>query len=424
MSRVTVVGLGYVGLPLAVRAAEVGHEVVGLDSDASRVDMLRGGCSYVEDVSSERLREVTAAGAFRPASGGNDVGSGRSDQSFEMGVIAVPTPLRGREPDLSFVEDAARALGRGLSPGASVVLESTSFPGTTEQLLAEVLAEASGLVPGTDFHLGFSPERIDPGNRVNTFENTPKLVSATTQEGLLTIRAFYDTLVKETVPVSSPRVAEMTKLFENIQANVNIALINEVATLCHELDVDVWEMIDASMTKGHSMAYWTPGPGVGGHCLPVDPLYLAWQSREVTGRPFRFAELADEINGGRPHYVVERVEKLLAEGGRALRGAQVLVVGVAYKANVADLRESPAFGVVRTLQARGAQVSVVDPHVTTWGLTPVVPAAELAERIEEYELVVVVTDHAAVDYDVIGAKARLVLDCRHVVPPRNNVVQL
>jgi nucleotide sugar dehydrogenase len=339
-------------------------------------------------------------------------------------VIAVPTPLRGREPDLSYVEDAARALGGALGPGSAVVLESTTYPGTTEQLLAGVLAEASGLVPGADFHVGFSPERIDPGNRVNTFENTPKLVSATTEEGLLTIRAFYDTLVKETVPVSSPRVAEMTKLFENIQANVNIALINEVATLCHELDVDVWEMIDASMTKGHSMAYWTPGPGVGGHCLPVDPLYLAWQSREVTGHPFRFAELADEINGGRPHYVVERVEKLLAEGGRALRGAQVLVVGVAYKANVADLRESPAIGVVRTLQARGAQVSVVDPHVTTWDLTPLVPAAELADRIDEYELVVVVTDHAAVDYDVIGAKARLVLDCRNVVPSRDNVVQL
>jgi len=425
MSKVAIVGLGYVGLPLAVRSAEVGHEVIGVDTDLRRIESLRAHLSYVADVADDRIQTVTAGGHFRATTGFDGLGVDlTSSNVFDVGIIAVPTPLRGTTPDLSFVESAAQTLGKVLRPGGTVVLESTTYPGTTENLLAGILEETSGLVVGRDFHLGFSPERIDPGNRVHTLENTPKLVSATTVQGLGCVRAFYDTIVETTVPVSRPRVAELAKLFENIQANVNIALINEVATICHDLDVDVWEMLDASMTKGHSVAYWTPGPGVGGHCLPVDPLYLAWQVRQTTGRRFLFADLADQVNKGRPRYVAQRVETLLAQVGSGIAGSNILVLGVAYKPNVADVRESPAIDVVNALAKRGAGVSVVDPYVTDWSLTPIVPFKDLSSRIGEFDVVVVVTNHRDFDYDQIGKLATLVLDCRNAIPPGPNVVRL
>ncbi|GAB7190520.1 nucleotide sugar dehydrogenase [Kineococcus sp. NUM-3379] len=415
MNRVVVVGLGYVGLPLAVRAAQVGHRVFGLDLDTAKIEALRTCRSYVEDVTGDELREVTAAGRFCAA-------AQPSEQmlDFDIGVIVVPTPLRDGVPDLSYVEAAGRTLGRYLRPGATVVLESTTYPGTTEGLLAQALEEESCLRAGVDFHLGFSPERIDPGNKVHTLRNTPKLVSGTTPAGLAAVQGFYDTLVDLTVPVSSPRVAEITKLFENIQANTCIALVNEMAEICHELGIDVWEMVDASMTKGHSMAYWTPGPGVGGHCLPIDPMYLAWLARHELGRPFRFAELAYEINASRPVSVAERAAALL--GGRP--GAQVLVLGAAYKPNVGDVRESPAVDVVRELQARSLDVTVVDPHVTDWTLSPVLPFEDLVPSLSRFDLVVVVTDHAVFDFDKVAAGARLVLDCRHALTPSANVVAL
>ena len=287
MNRVVVVGLGYVGLPLAIRAAQVGHRVFGLDLDTAKVEALRACRTYVEDVSSEEIREVTAAGRFCAAAQPS-----AQMLDFDIGVIVVPTPLRDGVPDLSYVEAAGRTLGRYLRPGGTVVLESTTYPGTTEGLLAQALEEESCLRAGVDFHLGFSPERIDPGNKVHTLRNTPKLVSGTTPAGLAAVRAFYDTLVDLTVPVSSPRVAEITKLYENIQANTCIALVNEMAEICHGLDIDVWEMVDASMTKGHSMAYWTPWPGFGGHFLPIVPMYLAWLGGNECGRYFRISELA------------------------------------------------------------------------------------------------------------------------------------
>jgi UDP-N-acetyl-D-glucosamine dehydrogenase len=426
MKKVAIVGLGYVGLPLAVRAVEAGHDVLGVDVDPIKVSSLLGGSTYIEDVSDARLQDALATGRFKPV--------GRLESStgcfaYDVGVITVPTPLRsepggGRVPDLSFVEAAGRMLGRALRPGSAVVLESTTYPGTTEGLLAEVLREESGLIPGEQFHLGFSPERIDPGNKTYTLENTPKLVSGTTPAGLAVIQGFYDTIVQQTVPVSTPRVAELTKLFENIQAYVNIALINEVAALCTDLDINVWEMIDASMTKGHSMARWTPGPGVGGHCLPIDPIYLAWQARTQLGRPFRIAELADDINSGRPEYVVERAAELLDRRGIPLNGSNVLLLGVAYKPDVADVRESPAIPLVKALHRLGAHVTVADPHVTNWPLTQQVPLEDLAGKLGTFDLAVVVTDHHDFDYEKVAREARMVLDCRNVMAPAANVVAL
>ncbi|NAZ85513.1 nucleotide sugar dehydrogenase [Kineococcus indalonis] len=415
MSRVVVVGLGYVGLPLAVRAAQAGHRVFGLDLDRARVEALRSGRTYVEDVTNEELQDVLARGVFRAsAEPAPDL------LHFDVGVIVVPTPLRAGEPDLSCVEAAGRTLGRFLRRGGTVVLESTTYPGTTEGMLTQVLEEESGLLAGRDFHLGFSPERIDPGNRVHTLANTPKLVSATTPEGLAAVRGFYDTVVEHTVPVSNPRTAEITKLFENVQANTNIALVNEVAELCRLLDIDVWEVVDASMTKGHSMARWTPGPGVGGHCLPVDPMYLAWLAREELGRPFRFAELAQQVNEERPVLVAQRAVELLAGAG----GNRVLVLGTAYKPNVGDVRESPAVDVVRELRDRALEVTVVDPHVESWSLTPVLPLEEMVPSLPGFDLVVVVTDHDDFDFEKVASEARLVLDCRHAVRASSNVVRL
>ncbi|WP_148615348.1 nucleotide sugar dehydrogenase [Nocardioides rubriscoriae] len=424
MSRVMIVGLGYVGLPLALRAAEVGHHVTGVDLSAEKIELLTSGISYVEDATDEQVSAVTDSGHFtaRPAWGPEETPP--ADADFDIAVISVPTPLRDRVPDLSYVEAAGRMIGRVLRPGACVVLESTTYPGTTDGLLADALAQTSGLQPGVDFHLGYSPERIDPGSSVHTLENTPKLVSATTAPGLAEIERFYDTIVERTVAVSSPRVAEMAKIFENTQAYVNIGLVNELSEICHDMGIDVHEMIDAAMTKGHSMAHWKPGPGVGGHCLPIDPMYLAWQTRTSLGRRFRFAELADEINLGRPDYVVQRTIDLLEEHGTSIVGAEVLVLGLAYKPGVGDLRESPSVEVVHGLTAVGAQVTVVDPMVPVWPHTPSLSLEELAGELDRFAVVVVATDHADFDYVKIAASARLVLDCRHAVAESTSVVAL
>ncbi|MGZ5416898.1 MAG: nucleotide sugar dehydrogenase [Nocardioides sp.] len=425
MSKVVVVGLGYVGLPLAVRAAEVGHQVVGVDVDPRKIDRLRMCSTYIEDMTDERLRDVTASGRFCVASGWDDwMGVTDAVLGFDIAVIAVPTPLRGTVPDLSYVVGAGHMIGQVLSPGAAVVLESTTYPGTTEGILADALASTSGLVPSVDFHLGFSPERVDPGNSEYTLENTPKLVSATTPTGLQVLLDFYDTIVERTVPVSSPRVAELAKVFENTQAYVNIALVNELAEICHDMEIDVHEMIDAAMTKGHSMAAWYPGPGVGGHCLPIDPMYLAWQTREQLGRPFRFAELADEINMGRPSYVVARVIELLNERGLPLKGTEVLVLGVAYKPGVGDLRESPSVEVVKALTRYGALVTVADPHVEDWTMTPMISVDELFGEVGRFPVTIIATDHAEFVYPKLAVEAQKVLDCRHAMQPSENVVPL
>ena len=406
--RVVIAGQGYVGLPLAIRAAERGHEVIGYEVDPNRAALLALGTSYVEDVSSERIQAVLATGAYRPTTSPGDCAD------YDIALITVPTPLRDGVPDLSYVEASSEMLARYLRPGATVVLESTTYPGTTQEVVAPILEKGSGLAAGIDFHLGFSPERIDPGNATWNFVNTPKIVSGVNESSLTTIRAFYDTIVDTTVPVSSPREAELAKLIENTFRHVNIALINEVAVLAHDLGVDVWQAIDAAATKPFGFMRFTPGPGVGGHCLPIDPSYLSWRVQRTLGQNFRFVELANDINNHMPDYVVRRLIEALNHRQRSVSGTRILLLGLAYKKNTGDARESPALRVAQMLRQMGAKVRMADPHV----VEPVHGAADLVrvelteEEVVAADAVVLLADHDEFDYDLVCRHARYVLDTR------------
>src|ERR671919_2757816 len=356
-SRVVVVGQGYVGLALAMRAVEAGFDVIGYDVDGDRIKSLAAGSSFVEDVSDAALQAALDTGRYRPVVSFEDV------DGFEVAVIAVPTPLREGAPDLSYIETAARSLAGLLHAGATVVLESTTYPGTTEELVAPILERGSGLAAGIDFHLGYSPERIDPGNRTHTLVTTPKVVSGIDAASLAAVRGFYDQLVDRTVPVSGPKVAELTKLLENTFRHVNIALVNELAMFANDLGIDMWEAIDAASTKPFGYVRFSPGPGVGGHCLPVDPSYLSWQVRRALGQSFRFVELANDINDHMPDYVVRRVTEALNRRRQPVNGSRILLLGLAYKRNTGDDRESPAVVVAERLLGLGAEVRVADPHV-------------------------------------------------------------
>ncbi|TCO59781.1 nucleotide sugar dehydrogenase [Actinocrispum wychmicini] len=408
-SRLVVVGQGYVGLPLAVRAAEVGHSVVGYDVDTGRIGRLASGTSYVEDISDERLAEVLAGGRYVPTTDPGQLAG------FDVAVVTVPTPLLDDVPDLSFVESAALALAPHLTRGALVVLESTTYPGTTEDVFGALLEKESGLAPGTDFHLGYSPERIDPGNQYWTFERTPKLVSGVDEESLRRVREFYDTVVESTVPVSSLKTAELAKLIENTYRHVNVALVNEMAVVAHELGVDIWDAIGAASSKPFGFMRFTPGPGVGGHCLPVDPRYLSWRVERQLGRRFRFVDLANDVNNQMPRYVVQRLTEALNQRQRSANGSRVLVLGLAYKRNSGDARESPAVRTAELLIRTGAEVHAADPHVReTMPIDPAVVRVELTkEEIVAADAVVIVTDHDEFDYDMVRAHARYVLDCRN-----------
>jgi len=408
MSKLVVVGQGYVGLPLAIRAAEVGYTVVGYDLDARRIDRLRAGDSYIEDVDSARLRAVLAAGLYQPTM------EARACAGFDVAVISVPTPLREGVPDLSYVESAAATLARFLRPGATVVLESTTYPGTTEELVGPLLSDGSGLKAGVDFHLGYSPERIDPGNPRWDLVSTPKVVSGMSADSLDAVDAFFRTIVDRTVRVNSPGVAELTKLLENTFRHVNIALVNELAMFASALGIDVWEAIDAASTKPFGFMRFTPGPGVGGHCLPIDPSYLSWRVRRSLGRPFRFVELANDVNEHMPDYVVRRVMEGLNRQGRSTKGSRVLLLGMAYKENSGDAREAPSGVIVERLLALGADVRAADPHVSESHVDPRVTLVEATEaEAREADLVVIVTAHDAFDYDAVLASGTSILDTRH-----------
>ncbi|MGI8758378.1 MAG: nucleotide sugar dehydrogenase [Acidimicrobiales bacterium] len=406
--RVVIVGQGYVGLPLAMRAVEVGFEVVGYDIDAERVKRLAAGESYVEDIAAETLASALASGRYLPSA------EPEACAGFDVAVITVPTPLREGNPDLSYMEAAAAMVGRRLGAGATMVLESTTYPGTTEELVAPLLEQASGLVAGSDFHLGYSPERIDPGNPQWGLVNTPKVVSGIDPASLAAVQGFYDRLVDRTVTVSGCREAELAKLLENTFRHVNIALVNELAMFAADLGVDVWEAIDAASTKPFGYLRFTPGPGVGGHCLPIDPSYLSWRVRRRLGQSFRFVELANDVNDHMPDYVVRRITVALNRERRAVNGSRVLLLGLAYKRNTSDARESPALVVAERLLALGAEVRAVDPHVATGRIDARVARVELSpEELASADAVVLLVDHDDFDLDEVVAHSRYVLDTRH-----------
>jgi UDP-N-acetyl-D-glucosamine dehydrogenase len=409
MTAVVVVGMGYVGLPLAMRAVAVGHEVVGYDIDEKRVSLLAAGESYVEDVPSTELARALASGAFRPSC------DPLACENFDVAIIATPTPLRDGLPDLSYLESAASTLATYLRPGATVICESTSYPGTTQERVMPLLEYGSGLTAGVDFHLGYSPERIDPGNTTWTLTTTPKIVSGIDESSLKAVRAFYDTVVEETVVVSSPREAELAKLIENTFRHVNIALVNELAVFAHDLGIDVWEAIRAAATKPFGFMPFVPGPGVGGHCLPIDPSYLSWRVERALGRNFRFVELADDINSHMPDYVANRIMLALNERAQPVKGARILLLGLAYKKNTGDARESPAVRVAQLLVGMGAAVRATDPHVVEpTAVDEMVTRVELTEEeLATSDVVVLLTDHDAFDYGEIVKHARYFFDCRH-----------
>lgn len=406
--KLVVVGQGYVGLPIAMRAVEVGYDVIGLDVDQARVEQLRLGDSYIEDVSIATLKAALAGGNYLPSSSVDDV------ENFDFAIITVPTPLRETLPDLSFIEEASRVLASHLKAGATVVLESTTYPGTTQELMVPILEEVSGLRAGADFHVGYSPERIDPGNQFYDFVTTPKVISGIDARSLSQVEMLYRNLVNEVVPVSSPREAELTKLLENTFRHVNIALVNELAVFARDLGIDVWEAIDAASTKPFGYMRFTPGPGVGGHCLPVDPSYLSWQVRRTLGHSFRFVELANDVNEHMPDYVVQRIMAGLNRDRQALNGSRVLLIGLSYKKNTGDSRESPAIRVAQLLIDNGAVVRAVDPYVDPERIA--ISGIELVQlnpvEIENAQAVVILTDHDELDYELIAAADCYVLDTR------------
>ena len=404
------VGLGYVGLPLAVELAEAGYRVIGFDLSKRVVDGINAGRSHIQDIPTERLAKLVKAGKI---SATTDLGRLGEPDGI---AICVPTPLsKTRDPDISFVSAATDSVARTIRPGQAVILQSTTYPGTTRELMLPAL-EKSGLKVGTDFFLAFSPERVDPGNPKYNTHNTPKVVGGVTPACTRVTMALYQPAIETLVEVSSPEAAELVKLLENTFRSVNIGLVNEMAIVCDKLGVDVWEVIDAANTKPFGFMKFTPGPGVGGHCIPLDPHYLAWKMRTLNYRT-RFIELAGEINAEMPEYWVEKVVSALNDHQRSVRGSTILVLGVAYKRDIDDLRESPALDVIRLLERMGATVRYHDPfipelHEEEFSLasTPLT-----AETVRAADCVVIVTDHTKLDYAMVAREARALVDTRHVV---------
>ena len=402
--RVGIIGLGYVGLPLAVAFAEAGHDVTGVDVSERLVESLNAGHSQIEDIADERLAAV----------GERLAATTDTSKLAECGaiLICVPTPLANqREPDLSYISEAGRALAAVLREGQLVVLESTTYPGTTRERLQPILEE-SGLTAGRDFYLAFSPERIDPGRTDYTIQTTPKVVGGLTDACRERAVALYSEICAEVVPVTTPEAAEMTKLLENIFRSVNIALVNELAVLCDRMGIDIWEVVDAAASKPYGFMRFEPGPGMGGHCLPVDPFYLAFKAREYDF-PAEFVELAGKVNQHQPHYCVERIVRALNDAGKPARDARILLLGVSYKAGVGDMREAPAYKIAHLLRALGADVSYHDPHVAQIAELDLT-SVPLDEELGRCDIACVITAHPEVDYERVVAEAPLVVDFRGV----------
>jgi UDP-N-acetyl-D-glucosamine dehydrogenase len=408
-AKVVVVGQGYVGLPVAMRASQVGYHVVGLDSSSDRVKSLELGKSYVGDVTDDEVRVALQRG-YLPTTEPRDMAG------FDVAVISVPTPLKDGLPDMAFIEQAARSLARYLRPGACVILESTTYPGTTTEFLAPLLEENSGLARG-DYYLGYSPERIDPGNATFTFVNTPKVVGGVDAASLEVVDLFFSTLIDQTVPVGSCEEAEMVKLLENTFRHVNIALVNELAMFARDLGVDIWSAIDAASTKPFGFMRFTPGPGVGGHCLPIDPSYLAWRVKQHLGHTFRFVELANDVNEHMPDYVHDRVTALLNRERKSVNGSKVLLLGLAYKRGTSDWRESPSIRVAARLRSSGADVSFCDPYIPDVNFHHLsYPLVDFGpDQLSAADLVVLLVDHPEFDPMQVTAHSRLIFDAKNAL---------
>ncbi len=380
-----VVGLGYVGLPLAVESSLQGLSVIGYDINPERVDMINNGSSPIEDISNEELSN--ALKNFHSTS------ESKALSACKNIVISVPTPLTDYQPDLSYVIDAAKTVGKSLVKKQVVILESTTYPGTTLEVLIPNLEDQSGLLAGKDFFVGYSPERIDPGNKIWKFKNTPKVISGINNESTKRIKDFYESIIDEIVIVNGTKEAEMVKLLENTYRHVNIALINELAMLCKMLDIDIWEVVNAAKTKPFGFESFKPGPGVGGHCIPVDPEYLSFKTRQI-GKPVRFVELAQEINNSMPNYVVSRVSDLLNSKDKILKNSKILLLGVAYKKDISDMRESPATDIAELLLDKSVDVSFFDPFVNEFSVSGNVINKETDEKeFKNYDMILVLTPH-------------------------------
>jgi len=414
--KIAIIGLGYVGLPLSLQFARSGVEVVGIDIDKQKTDALNRGESYIQHIPRSAIAEQLEAKHFSATTGFSVI------REVSAVIICVPTPLnKNREPDISYILQTGKAIAPYLQRGTLVVLESTTYPGTTDEDLRRVLEEGSGLTAGTDFHLAFSPEREDPGNPDSKVASIPKIVGGLTRACLEKAMELYSKAIKTIVPVSSCRAAEATKLLENIFRSVNIALVNELKVVYAAMDIDIWEVINAAKTKPFGYMAFYPGPGLGGHCIPIDPFYLTWKAREY-GQNTRFIELAGEINTAMPQYVVNRVGEALNSQRKSINGSKVLIVGLAYKANVDDDRESPSYILLDLLKARGAEMAYYDPHVPVirptrehphWSGTKSVPWDK--ETIESFDAVIVSTAHAEVDYEQLANWSRCIIDTRNAL---------
>jgi UDP-N-acetyl-D-glucosamine dehydrogenase len=412
-SRLAVIGLGYVGLPLAVTMAEAGYSVVGIDVDERKTRSVNEGVSYIEDVPTARVAELVKAGRL----------SATTDfavlEDCDAVSICVPTPLRKtRDPDISFILDASERIAKYLHAGMLVVLESTTYPGTTTEIILQALqGNGAELEVGEDFFLCFSPERVDPGRTDYTTVNTPKVMGGVTPHCLEVGTALYGGAIETVVPVSSTEAAEMVKLLENTFRAVNIGLVNEVLLMCDTLGLDAWEVIDAAATKPFGFMRFTPGPGLGGHCIPIDPLYLSWKLKTLNYNA-RFIELASEVNTSMPAYWVQKVQDALNERAKAVKGSRVLVVGVAYKKDVSDLRESPALDIIGHLLAKGADVGYHDPHVPAFQHDgfEMTSAPDLDAALSEADCVIIATDHSSYDWPAVHERAQLVVDTRATLP--------
>jgi len=417
-AKIVILGLGYVGLPLATIFAEAGFDVIGVEPDSRKVEILRSGESYIQDVPNNKLSQLIQSGKLRATTDFSVLAEA------DAVSICVPTPLRKTgDPDLSFILVATDELAKFMHPGIVVVLESTTYPGTTREILLPKLTENSGLEVGKDFFLAFSPERVDPGREDWTTYNTPKVIGGITEACSEVASLWYQQALETVVPVSSAESAEMAKLLENTFRMINIGLVNEMAIMCDRLGLDVWEIIDAAATKPFGYMKFTPGPGLGGHCIPIDPLYLSWKLRALNYTA-RFIDLASEINTGMPRYVVSKVQDALNEQARPLNGSRVLVVGAAYKPDVDDIRESPSLDIIGLLRQKGAEVNYHDPYIPRithddWSLESV---PDVIESARTTDCVVIVTDHTVYEYQSILEQAPLIVDTRNALGDagRNN----